>query len=211
MNNPKHSIKSYCIIAVFALFWLMSFAFVFPTKIFRNKVPKIAWVFDQVCGQKWNFFTQPHLYNDRLIFIVKDTVSNKIIDSTDVLTMLWKNKRQHAPFNTYENVYDHIVFRQTSHLREALFNASEYARQQNNNRPDYINQLLKNDTLNNRIFHNLNAFGKMVLREKGVQLNSHHVYKMMFYTDYMPPFKTSNHDSLVLEFTSDYKPFNEFH
>lgn len=155
MNTRQHSIKTYFIVITFALFWLTSFAFVFPTKYFRKKAPKLAWVFDQVCGQKWNFFTQPHLYNDRLIIIVKDTLSNKVIDSTDVLTMLWKDKKHHAPFNTFENVYDHIVFRQTSHLREAIYNAQIYAKQQGDASFNYINELLQKDSLNNNTFNNL--------------------------------------------------------
>ena len=209
-----HTIKAYLAISVFILFWIMTFAFVFPTKIFRKKTPKIAWCYDQVFGQKWNFFTQPHLYNDRIVFVLKNSITMKVTDSIDVLNELWKQKQNNAPFNTKEDIFDHLMFRQTARLREAIEDAQVFLKENNKDSSNEhllkkISSLIEADKLNTNTIYNIEAFGKIILKSKGINIDKNIQFKILFYTDYIYSFKhtKSEQKKCTLDFESSYKYF----
>jgi hypothetical protein len=142
-----YSKKTIIAIAVFVLFWAATLAYVLPIKLVRQKTPNLAWQYDQLFGQKWNFFTQPSLANNQLYFVLKNNITNQISDSTDVLKILWTNKKNNAPLNIEEDVLDHIVIRQIAALNEAIYY--------------HLNT--------ESAIHNLAAFGKIMLEKKIVQ------------------------------------------
>ena len=209
-----HTIKAYLTISVFILFWMMTFAFVFPTKIFRKKTPKLAWNYDQVFGQKWNFFTQPYLYNDRIVFVLKNVTTMQVADSIDVLNELWKQKQSNAPFNTKEDILDHIMLKQTARLRAGIEDAQVFIKESNKdsaNQPwlKQISSLIEADKVNANTIHNIEAFGKIILKSKGINIDKNIQYKILFYTDFISTFKhsKSKQKKCTLDFESSYKYF----
>lgn len=206
--------KTYLALGLFVAFWIITFAFVFPTKIFRKKVPKVAWCFDQVWGQKWNFFTQPHLYNDRLVFVVKKSANTSITDSIDVLKLLWKDKQNNAPFNTKEDILDHIMLRQNAYLREAIENAKQVAKVDSNyytkkDADKIVSSMVENSNNGRNILNNIEAFGKLMLQKHSKKISDSTSYKILFYTDYIKPYnnQTSIANHCVIDFESSYKYF----
>ncbi len=175
---------------MFILFWIMTFAYVLPVNIFKQKTPKIAWCYNQIWGQKWSFFTQPNLYNERLFFVLKKSETTQVTDSIDVLNELWKDKRTNIPFNTKEDILNHIMYWQIDALKETI---------------DTSKKITKT---NNTSMSNIENFGKLMLQKKGYKIDDSTQFKMMLYADYINGFGINKKNKkCVLEFETSYKPF----
>ena len=183
-------IKTYAAISAFVLFWMMTFAYVLPINIFKQKTPKIAWCYNQIWGQKWSFFTNPHLWNERLFFVIKKSNTTQVCDSIDVLNELWKDKRINAPFNTKEDILNHIMYWQIDALKETI---------------DTTQKMIKP---NSTAASNIENFGKLMLQKRGYKIDSNTQFKMMLYSDYIDEFGSNKKNKkCILEFETSYKPF----
>ena len=212
-SKPMRSIKTILAVSAFILFWLFNVVFILPPKYVRNKAPKIAWTYDQFFGQKWNFFTQPSTYNNRLFFVLKDTSTGAVTDSIDVLRLLWNDKISHIPFNTKYDVLDHVSLHQIMSLRENIVFRQKLAKQLHLDSTKapflaFTSSYIQSDSSNNNSLHNLEAIGKLVIEKNLHQIKTNTQYKMLLFTDYTKEFgKEKQQRYCVLEFESTYKFF----
>lgn len=186
-NILNYSNKTIVAVTAFVLFWIATLVYVLPIKFIRQKTPNIAWQYDQLFGQKWNFFTQPSLANNQLFFVLKNTTTNRIIDSVDILKILWDSKKNNAPFNTKEDILDHIALRQITILNEAI----------------YYHKNTQN------VVSNLSALGKLMLENKGLKIDRDMQFKIFFYEKAIKNFNHSTQEMLMpqLKFESNYQYF----
>ncbi len=190
-TTKKHNIKSLAALAVFCCFWLFTFLYIVVQKSFEKKISRTTWAYKQAFPQSWNFFTQPAIYNDKLIVILQNE-NHPTLDSIDVLEILWNEKR--SKFNYAKaNVWDHIMFRTLRETRERL----------NNNT---LKQFPENES-NKRLFNNLEMFGKEMLLTKNTDIKNSS-YKILLCTNYTTPFKNHQYYSdTIIELTSNWKQF----
>lgn len=163
--------KTIIVIVVFLCYWIATFAFIFPKKNMRKVAPKIAWCYDQLFGQKWDFFTQPHTNNDEVYFVFKKKDSNAITDSINVLQLLWNNKIAHKPFNRYEDILGHIMMRQSARVKENVY------------APTFDSIAF------NTAMHNIKAMGKLMLAacDTCPKFDSNYSFRLKFYSNYIAP------------------------
>lgn len=201
-TKTTQTIKSYIAIAIFLVFWIVAFAYLFFEEKVTQKAPHFSWAYSQAFHQSWSFFSQPAIYNDKLIFVVKD---NNKTDSIDVLDELWKAKRSKWNY-ARENVWDHIMYRQMRKLRSKLaeqklvsFNSRDSLK--------YCHQIT--DKNNIELLQNIEAFGKEIVEQKGIATNGKQ-FKILLYTNYTKPFNNEKRIiGDVLEFETHWKYFNK--
>ncbi|MCX6208020.1 MAG: hypothetical protein NTZ59_00615 [Bacteroidetes bacterium] len=200
-TKTKQTIKSYIAIAIFLVFWIVAFAYLFFEKKVTQKTPNFSWAYSQAFHQSWSFFSQPAIYNDKLIFVIK---RNNKTDSVDILDELWKAKRSKWNY-ARENVWDHIMYRQMRKLRSKLqeqklisFSIKDSLK--------YCQQLTDKDNV--ELLQNIEVFGKEILQQKGFATSGKQ-FKILLYTNYTKPFKNEKRMiGDVLEFETHWKYFN---
>lgn len=205
-TGEKNNKKSYLVLTFFIMFWLITFAYLFAKNKLNKKTPNVSWAYHQLFPQSWNFFSQPAIYNDKLIFILRNKNQSKL-DSVDVLDMLWNDKR--TEFNyARANVWDHIMFRQIRYLRIELTNKTLIAY----NETDSIKMAeyyhTSNTDGNKKLLKNIEAFGKEMLQKKQFKIDSSTQYQMLLFTNYTKPFNQK--DIIIkndLAFKTDWKTF----
>lgn len=186
-NNQNINKKVYILVIIFLMFWSFTSLFILFPKL-TSKFSSINWVYSQTFPQSWSFFTQPAIYNDRLIVVTRDS-NEKIIDSVDVLKTLWDNKR--AKFNySYENIWDHIMYRSIRDLREKINSAqiTFYSEDDIFKQINYYELLLPQD--NYFLLQNIENFSKKMLSKD--KLTKAEEFQLLLYTDYINPFDTIN-------------------
>lgn len=201
INQNKQKVKSYIAIAIFLFFWIISFAYLFFEDKTTKAIPNFSWIYSQAFHQSWNFFSQPAIYNDQLIFIIKK--DNETVDSIDVLDELWKAKRSKINY-ARENVWDHIMYRQVQKLRSKIQEKKIIAY----NRDSTLFQSSFKDKVNIDLLKNIESFGKEMLEKKGIT-TTRKKFKIMLYTNFTKPFrKYEEKVQKKLEFDTDWKYFN---
>ena len=205
-TGKKNIKKSYIVLTFFTMFWLLTFAYLFAENKLNKKTPNISWAYHQLFPQSWNFFSQPAIYNDKLIFILKNKNQSKL-DSVDVLDILWSEKR--TKFNyARANVWDHIMFRQIRYLRTELTNKTLVAYNETDNAKMANYYITANAINNKKLLDNFEVFGKEMLRNKQFKVDSSTQYQMLLVTDYTKPFNKK--DTITkndLAFKTDWKTF----
>ncbi len=182
----------------------------------QNKIqkfaPNIVWNYDQLFKQKWNFFTQPNTYNDKLFFILKNEETNNITDSIDVIKLLWDEKKEASVFNTNADMLDHIIFRQLAKIRFSIsLNQAGFdsIKKIDSDTLSSRGKILAADHFNLIAFKNLETFGKLILEKNGVKLKPTTQFKMKLYTNYIKEFSTNaSTNKNAFEFETAYKHFN---
>lgn len=203
INQKKQTIKSYVAIAIFLVFWFVAFAYLIFEDKLTKVVPNFSWAYNQTFHQNWSFFSQPAIYNDKFVFLLKK--DDKIIDSIDVLNELWKTKRSKWNYSR-ENVWDHIMFRQMRKLRCKL-QEKKIISFSTNDSLAYCELLTKNN--NAELLQNLEVFGKEMLAAKGIKTNDIQ-FKIILFTTYTKHFPSHKHpNGNVKEFETSWKYFNK--
>jgi hypothetical protein len=195
LSKIKCLSKSALALLLFIAFWLFTAVFILNKNLLKKKLASTTWVYSQTFAQTWNFFTQPAIYNDRVIVVLQNSKTQKV-DSIDVLALLWQEKR--TKFNyARANVWDHIILRTNNAIRERIKNKSFFSVDSNKlNNGEF--ELIE-DKESKRLLNNLKVFAKEQLIHHKVDLQEAS-YKVCLYTHYIsnfsfPRFKIN--DSLV--------------
>ncbi len=163
---------SYCIAAVVAYYWLITFGLVFFSKPVSSIAPHQTFLYRTFCRQNWRLFAITKVYNRQMNFIVRDKQNPQKADTTDLVQYLLTEKREYAPFNNYEDALDRILYLEMNGV-EVLMN--EQKKKLKERLPDSTAQFywqqasLQVDT-NTRYHQNIDniiAYGRyMIQREK---------------------------------------------
>lgn len=204
-NRKKQNIKSYIAIAIFLVFWMIAFADLFFEEKVAATVPNFSWAYHQAFHQTWSFFSQPAIYNDKLVFILRK--NDKVIDSIDVLDELWKTKRSKWNY-AKENVWDHIMFRNLRDLRKAIQNKTFFKVVEI--KKEFTEHEIIESKENAILLNNLIVFGTTVLKEKGIEINNCQ-YQIILITNYTKPFYNHQHyNDTTIQLTTDWQQFSKW-
>lgn len=95
------------VIAIFCIYFFITFIYCLPYKSFNNKLGKIQLI---MLPQKWQFFKDANAYNDRLYYVFYDKVTLQHIATFEVLQALRESKKNNIFFNQKQIVLDNIFF-----------------------------------------------------------------------------------------------------
>lgn len=151
-----------------------------------KKFPSFSWVHHQALPQKWIFFTPPPIYNDKLLVVFKDNNGNAY-DSIDVMKDFWIRKCNKFNYSK-ESVWDHIIFRQFVHCREAIRNKSFVGFSNTDSLQNVKYFASTKQPINHQFLHNIDVFVREMLNEINYKPKTNSLYQVKLITNYTQPF-----------------------
>lgn len=193
----KKNLTIFFALFLFFSFWIFTVFFILNKKLCQKKVSSTTWVYSQLFSQSWNFFTQPALYNDKLLITIYDSDTHQI-NTINLLEQLWQQKRK-SVFNASANVWDHIILRTNNSIRERI--KSGTFTENVLTKKNYNEVQLINNEENIRLYNNLKSFVDYELAILNLNENNcYYVFKLQ--TSFIKPFNQNFTTNDTTIFTS---------
>jgi len=203
-----------CVVLAAVYYWLMTLGLVFFGGKVSSAAPRQTLLYRTFCRQNWRLFAVTKLYNRQMNFIVRDKQNPAKADTVDIVQYLLAEKRSYAPFNNYEDALDRILYLEMNDLEILMGRSKAVLIKQFPNKAAgfYLQQAaaqVEADSLHQQSIHNIVAFGKYVMQEKGLDTTGKE-YQINIVHKYIPPSNSKEPtvrggDEQVI-FVSTYKP-----
>jgi len=213
-KNIAYQWLSWCLLIAFGYYWLFTIGLVLFGKSVSAIAPNQTVLYRTFARQNWRLFAISKVYNRQMLFITRDIQNPSVADTTDIVQYLLAVKRKAAPFNNYEDAMDRILYIVMNGVEIQMMHQKEKLQKQSPGQtPDfYLREcclLVEADSARYKDIGNITAFGKYMMKEKGLPTNGKE-HQLIITHKYIPPSKpaaqtVSNGDAQTI-FVSTYKP-----
>jgi len=121
------------IVSVFFVFyWLVTVLYNLPSNPIKIKISNLLYDFELVFAQKWSFFAPPPQSNNKLYYSFFNE-DKELIDSFEVLEIIFKEKKDKLPFNIKEEITDYVISGSVNQLFNVIIHTRDKLKFEDNN------------------------------------------------------------------------------
>lgn len=205
---------SYCLLLAFIYYWLFTMGLVFFNHATRTAAPRQSMLYTSFFNQNWRLFAITNTYSSELSFVTRQPGTNGMADTFPLVQYSIAQKKQHAPFNNYQDAMERLLFLAITDLsataekkRQLLMNtfpgkSTDFYTQQ-------VTALLEKDPAQQQVISNLENYGKFILTKTGKTTAGKEFRMILFHRYILPAGYTDSaagNRDIDTVFLSTYKP-----